>query len=554
MRTARRGELATREIGSVDGVVDSSVRWIVEAVSAFGAEAKAKLAGPGEREALIRTPIEHLLTAAGRAIEVPAIFHDEIRDDARQVRPDYGVSVQGAIIGYVEVKAPGRSVNPESFHGHDLVQWNRQKDLPNLIYTNGTEWRLYRDGEIQHAPVRLSGDLTDAGPSLSAPYEFEKLLGDFLRWKPAPITNVSTLVRAIAPLTRLLRGEVLDQLEIEKRALAVGGELFSQPFSGLAQDWRGLLFPSASDDQFADGYAQTVSFALLLARIRGIDLSAEPLHEVGAKLGASHSLMGRALQLLTDDVAQDFKVTLDLLVRVIGAVDWSRIREGRRDTYLYLYEDFLTEYDPKLRQRSGSYYTPHEIVGPMTRLVEEVLVTRLGKQSGFADDGVYTVDPAMGTGTYLQTVLERVADSVEADEGPGAVAHRLGDVAARMAGFEIQMGPFAVAQLRTAELLADKGALPPPGGMHLYVTDTLDDPNAAQQQLASGLALIAQSRIEANKVKASQPVTVVLGNPPYGENAAAVVGLRVVVLRTPATRVQSWRTFALLGTVFTHRI
>jgi predicted helicase len=230
--------------------------------------------------------------------------------------------------------------------------------------------------------------------------------------------------------------------------------------------------------------------------------------------------MGRALQLLTDDVAQDFKVTLDLLVRVIGAVDWPRIREGRHDTYLYLYEDFLTEYDPKLRQSSGSYYTPHEIVGPMTRLVEEVLVTRLGKLSGFADDGVYTVDPAMGTGTYLQTVLERVADLVEADEGPGAVAHRLTDVAARMAGFEIQMGPFAVAQLRTADLLADKGASPPSGGMHLYMTDTLDDPHAAQQQLASGLALIAHSRIEANKVKASQPVTVVLGNPPYGENAA----------------------------------
>jgi hypothetical protein len=167
-------------------------------------------------------------------------------------------------------------------------------------------------------------------------------------------------VRAIAPLTRLLRGEVLDQLDIEKRALAVGAELFSQPFSGLAQDWRGLLFPSASDDQFADGFKQTVAFALLLARIRGIDLNAEPLHEIGAKLGASHSLMGRALQLLTDDVAQDFKVTLDLMVRVIGAVDWPRIREGRHDTYLYLYEDFLTEYDPKLRQSSGPYYTPRD--------------------------------------------------------------------------------------------------------------------------------------------------------------------------------------------------
>lgn len=102
----------------------------------FGAQAKAKLAGPGEREALIRTPIEHLLTAAGHAVDVSAVFHDEVWDEARQVRPDYGVSVGGAVIGYVEEKAPGKSVNPESFHGHDLVQWNRQKNLPNLLNTN----------------------------------------------------------------------------------------------------------------------------------------------------------------------------------------------------------------------------------------------------------------------------------------------------------------------------------------------------------------------------------------------------------------------------------
>jgi hypothetical protein len=30
---------------------------------------------------------------------------------------------------------------------------------------------------------------------------------------------------------------------------------------------RRLLYPDASDDEFADGYAQTVTFALLLARV-----------------------------------------------------------------------------------------------------------------------------------------------------------------------------------------------------------------------------------------------------------------------------------------------
>ena len=37
----------------------------------------------------------------------------------------------------------------------------------------------------------------------------------------------------------------------------------------LARDWRQLLFPDADDEQFADAYAQTVTFALLLARSEG---------------------------------------------------------------------------------------------------------------------------------------------------------------------------------------------------------------------------------------------------------------------------------------------
>ena len=44
--------------------------------------------------------------------------------------------------------------------------------------------------------------------------------------------------------------------------------------TGLAQDWRKLLFPQADDAQFADGYAQAVTFGLLVARARDISLGA----------------------------------------------------------------------------------------------------------------------------------------------------------------------------------------------------------------------------------------------------------------------------------------
>jgi Type ISP C-terminal specificity domain/N-6 DNA Methylase len=493
--------------------------WVTEAVAEFGSACKAKLAGPGEREAAVRTPLEELFGHFGDHLRVKAVFHDEVPDEERRVRPDYGVSIDGTISGYVEVKAPGRGVDPTGFKGHDLKQWERQKDLPNLLYTNGTEWRLFRDSEPVGEPVLLSGgSLAKAGSQLTAPTDLEELLTDFLRWKPAPIGSVTALVRAIAPLTRLLRDEVLEQLAIERKAVKAGAPEYEQPFLGLAADWRRLLFPAAQDEVFADGYAQTVTFALLLARSDGIELDGTTLHTVGDELGDHHSLMGRALQLLTDNVAKEFKVTLDLLVRVIGAVDWPAVRKGKRDTYLHLYEHFLEEYDPKLRQESGSYYTPIEVVEQMVRLTDEVLTTRLGRR-GFGDEKVFTIDPAMGTGTFLQAVIDRAANQIAAENGPGMVRGLVTDLAKRLVGFEIQTGPYAVAELRTTDILRKTGATPPPGGMRLYVTDTLDDPYAAIEQLASGLGAISDSRRQASIVKRDEPVTVVIGNPPYRERA-----------------------------------
>lgn len=498
--------------------------WLREAVSTFGEECRRKLAGPGDREAAIRAPLESLLRTAGMHIGVDAVFHDEVRDADRHVRPDYGVRINGAISGYVEVKAPGRPVDPAQFRGHDKLQWERQRDLPNLIYTNGTDFRLYQK-ETPADPVILSGGtLATAGRKLTPPPELESRLRSFLLWDPQPITAVTPLVKAVAPLTRLLRGEVVDQLAAEKKAVAADADPDIQPFTGLAQDWRAMLFPQATDLTFADGYAQAVTFALLLARTEGIDVSGQPLHQVGAALGSGHSLMGRALQLLTDDVAADFRVSLDLLVRVVGAVDWPKVRSGRRDTYLHLYEHFLEEYDNELRKRSGSYYTPREVVDHMVRLTEEALVSRLGKKAGFRDPNVLTVDPAMGTGTYLHAVLERVAEAAKDADGPGAVSGAVSQVASRIAGFELQMGPYAVAELRTTELLASYNAPLPEDGMRLYVTDTLDDPNAAQTQLSTALKFIAASRRKANKIKASANVTVVIGNPPYKELAVGEGG------------------------------
>jgi hypothetical protein len=449
------------------------------AVSAFGAASAEKLAGPGDREAAIRTPFANLVSQLGLLCKRPAVLHDEVRDADRRVRPDYGVSINTIMMGYIEIKAPGRTIDPANMTGHDLEQWNRQKDLPNLVYTNGTQWRLYLDGEVVTQAELTKDALATAGAELRSNADFQALIRQFLGWKAAAITSVQGLVRAVAPLTRLLRGDVLDQLDAEQRRMDAGAPEDEQPFSGLAKDWKRLLFPQAERSTFADGYAQAVTFALLLARTSAIELQGRSLHDVGKELTVQHSLMGRALQLLTDDVAADFKVALDMLTTVVGAVKWDRIRESRRDVYLYLYEEFLAEYDDALRQASGTYYTPRELVNEMVRLTQDAIVDQLDISDGFASPHVFTVDPAMGTGTFLQSIVETVGRHVREEQGAGAEAGALSELASRIAGFELQMGPFAVAELRISELLAASNAVIPNEGLKLYVTDTLDDPTAA---------------------------------------------------------------------------
>ncbi len=81
-------------------------------------------------------------------------------------RPDIALDVGGALCGYVELKAPQVSVR--NLKGRDREQFNKFKTLPNLVYTNGNEWILYRDGERKQT-VRLSGDVTEDGAGAPAP-------------------------------------------------------------------------------------------------------------------------------------------------------------------------------------------------------------------------------------------------------------------------------------------------------------------------------------------------------------------------------------------------
>ncbi len=128
-------------------------------------------------------------------------------------------------------------------------------------------------------------------------------------------------------------------------------------------------------------------------------------------------------------------------------------------------------------------------------------------------------DPAVGTGTFLLGALRRIAANVEKDQGAGAVGSAIAAAAKRMYGFELQFGPFAVAQLRLLAEIRTLTKANAPLEPNFYVTDTLGDPFVEDDKLWQILGPIATSRRQANKVKREQRITVVLGNPPYKNQA-----------------------------------
>jgi hypothetical protein len=497
------------------------LRTFAEAVSAYGASLKPKLSNPaisGQPEEQLRTPLDALIRelaeiggAAGGTIEL--VGETNISDI--KTRPDFAVTMRKALVGFIEVKAPGKGADPRRFADpHDKDQWQKLKSLPNLLYTDGGAFSLWRDGELVGKVVALEGDVATSGARLSAPDALLPLVSDFLSWKPIPPANAKQLARVAARLCRLLRDEVLEQLERKSPGL-----------TALASDWRRLLFPEANDDRFADGYAQAVTFGLLVARALDIPL-AGGIHQAAYQLRGPSSLIGTALGLLTDDPANHkaLETSLSTLTRVLDVVNWHTISKDRPEAWLYFYEDFLEVYDNGLRKLTGSYYTPPEVVSAMTRLVDETLRGPLfSRSAGLASGDVTLADPAMGTGTFLLGVMRRIAATVEADQGPGAVRGAIEAAMKRLIGFELQFGPFAVAQLR---LIAELQALAAPGAatrpalpdLQLFITDTLGNPFVEEDTLVQS-GPIAQSRRDANRIKQQRDITVVLGNPPYKEKA-----------------------------------
>ena len=497
--------------------------WVMDlaTLEVFAEALKAKFALPGSAspEDQLKPVVADLFKAAGASYGLTVETRTETHLSQHKVRPDIAIYVGGLICGYIELKAPGLGADATRLTGkHNKEQWEKLKGLPNLIYTDGRDWALYRSGERPDGQpiIRLHDDPTTKGKAATTKENaegLERLLRDFLGWQPSVPHNPSGLAKYLAPLSRFLRSEV-------ENALAVSGSAVE----GLANEWRQFFFPDSDNAKFADAYAQTVTYAMLLARLSGA-AKLDPT-EAAKTLDKNNGLLARTLELLGHpDARKELAVGFEMLQRSLEALDPHDFLKSKPDFWLYFYEDFLAAYDPKLRKDYGVYYTPREVVELQVRLASELLEKRFGKKLGFADDGVVFLDPAVGTGTYPVAAVKHGLEKVRARSGPGAIPARARQMAANMHGFEVLVGPYAVAHLRLTQALEGAMNEAKAAGeadekldkrLNIYLADTLESPNAAPP---GGLTLtyraLTQEHEAARKVKQGGDILVCLGNPPY---------------------------------------
>ena len=152
----------------------------------------------------LKAPVGNLLRDIGQLTGTEVVrWRTEVRADDLHGRPDLGISVDQLLVGHIELKAPGVGARPERFSARSRngEQWKRfQTALPNLIYTDGSEWSLFRSGK-RISRVRVADDVSESGSDgveESRLSTLENMLRNFLLWQPITPATAQGLAEFLA--------------------------------------------------------------------------------------------------------------------------------------------------------------------------------------------------------------------------------------------------------------------------------------------------------------------------------------------------------------------
>ena len=459
--------------------------------------------------------------------------------------PDYIASRKdGMPVFYIEAKDIGdNDLDGHNPHGHK-EQFTRYKQaLDYIIFTDYLDFHLYEHGEFVDS-VRIGEVKGDKIVAISEDEDkFLNLIEHVGNNAFQRITSASRLAKLMAGKARLLENIIEQAMNDDTESYA------NDNLRGQYNAFKDVLIQELKPSDFADIYAQTIAYGMFAARLHD-ETTEDFSREEAAKLIPKTNPFLRQIfnNLAGNDLDERIAWVVDDLVTVFLASDLQKIMKAygedkrHHDPMIHFYEDFLSEYNPKLRKSKGVWYTPQPVVGFIVRAVDEILQKEFNLLEGLADysmiekevaveqsydgrtkDGmkhamkrfhrVQILDPATGTGTFLAEVVNQIYDRYRDQQGiwqQYVEQHLL----PRLNGFEILMASYAVAHLKLDMLLSETGYQhQSEKRLHVYLTNSLEESNNEPRTLFA--QWLSREAAEANVIKRDCPVMAVIGNPPY---------------------------------------
>ncbi|MBF0345547.1 MAG: N-6 DNA methylase [Nitrospirae bacterium] len=427
------------------------------------------------------------------------------------------------IVGYIEAKEPKYEDLTNIEVSEQLKRY--MYTFPNLMLTNFLEFRLYRNGELIDK-VTIGRPLVLNKLKITPPVENEtgllNLLDKFFSFSLPKVYDARSLAIELAKRTRFLRDVILTHIFSDNnKSSGKGIEGFYDAFSTY-------LIGSLKKEDFADIFAQTVTYGLFVARTRCNNGFSRVMAfaSVPKTLGIlkdvfrfiSSTELPRHMEWSIDDISEVLAIT------EVKAILHHYYHEGKgNDPIVHFYETFLSEYDPGTRERRGVYYTPEPVVSYIVRSLNIILKDKFSMPYGLAGDKVTLLDPAAGTCTFLSEASKLAIQEYTASYGSG---DQSGFIKRRILedfyGFELMMAPYAIGHLKMSFILEEMGyTLQDDERIKVYITNTLDMEALGLTKIP-GLSSLSEESHMAGSVKKDTPILVILGNPPYSGHSSNV--------------------------------
>lgn len=512
---------------------------------------------PSDKEHTHRSALETLLNSLKDSINAKIqITHEPNNDKEDRGAPDFLITLDSLALGYIENKR----VNDDLYKVAKSAQIQKYLELsPNIILTDYLRFLLIRTdekstnsldsirgggGKTTHSKAFIAQEIriceysalqsTLKNKSLleSKSKELEQFFAIFFSATPKPINTALEFANALALRTRLLNENLLATLKLE-----LDSEILDKNVARVYAEFQKELYKDLGLDDFCDSFAQTLTYSLFLARLNSQGEKID-LYNAKKHIPKSFPLIRELSNFLnTLDDLDSIKWLLGEIVTIVNHIDIAQIitelnkqseknllgEQLHKDPYLHFYETFLSQYNPRLRELRGVYYTPSAVVGFIIDSIDLILkkdFKQSGLKSALDSESITLLDFATGTGTFLFEAFKRALQNIPKNSpkyNPKALLNRF-------FGFEFLIAPYIISHLRISQAFSEANEFNAPlkdnERIGVYLTNTLQylHLQTYKKDQASVFDTF-KSELEKEFEKAQETkekeILIITGNPPY---------------------------------------